>query len=65
MRNVIDLAAQADVTFVGIGSIGEDAPLLRDGFVTPDEMRALVKAGAVGEIIGWAYDAAGQAASKA
>lgn len=56
LRNVIDLARQADITFVGIGSIGDDAPLLRDGFVRHDEMRALVKAGAVGEIIGWSYD---------
>lgn len=60
LRNVIDLAQQADVTFVGIGTVGEDAALLRDGFVKPDEMRAVIRAGAVGEIIGWAYDADGQ-----
>jgi DNA-binding transcriptional regulator LsrR (DeoR family) len=40
--------------------VGEDAALVRDGFVKPDEMRALVKAGAAGEIIGWAYDDKGQ-----
>lgn len=40
--------------------MGDDAALIRDGFVKPEEMRALVKAGAVGEIIGWAYDAEGQ-----
>lgn len=60
LRNVTDLARQADIIFVGIGSIGEDAPLLRDGFVKHDEMRALVKAGAVGEIIGWSYDGDGR-----
>jgi DNA-binding transcriptional regulator LsrR (DeoR family) len=60
LRNVIDLAQQADVTFVGIGTVGDDAALLRDGFVKPDEMRAVIRAGAVGEIIGWAYDAEGQ-----
>jgi DNA-binding transcriptional regulator LsrR (DeoR family) len=60
LRNVIDLARQADITFVGIGSIGDDAPLLRDGFVKQDEMRALVNAGAVGEIIGWSFNAEGQ-----
>ena len=59
LRNVIELARQADVTFVGIGTVDEDAALLRDGFVRSDEMRALVKAGAVGEIIGWAFDAHG------
>ncbi len=59
-RNVVDLAEQADVTFVGIGTIDTDAALLRDGFVKADEIRSLMRAGAVGEIIGWAYDANGQ-----
>jgi len=60
VRNVIELGRQADVTFVGVGIMGEDAALIRDGFVKPEEMRAMVKAGAVGEIIGWAYDANGK-----
>ncbi len=60
VRNVVELAKQADVTFVGVGTMGDDAALVRDGFVKPDEMRALVKAGAAGEIIGWAYDDKGQ-----
>lgn len=59
VRNVIDLARQANVAMVGIGQLGESAPLLQDGFVTADEMRGLLKAGAVGEIVGWAYDASG------
>ena len=60
LRNVIELARQADVTFVGVGTVDDDAALLRDGFVRADEMRALVRAGAVGEIIGWAFDGAGK-----
>jgi DNA-binding transcriptional regulator LsrR (DeoR family) len=60
LRNVMDLAAQADVTFVGIGTVDETAALLRDGFVRPDELRAMVKAGAVGEITGWSFDASGK-----
>lgn len=60
LRNVMDLAAQADVSFVGIGTVDESAALLRDGFVRPDEIRAMVKAGAVGEITGWSFDAKGQ-----
>ncbi len=60
LRNVMDLAAQADVTFVGIGTVDETAALLRDGFVRPDEMRAMVKAGAVGEITGWNFNAEGK-----
>ena len=60
LRNVIELARQADVTFIGIGTVDENAALLRDGFVRPDEIRALVRAGAVGEITGWAFDAHGR-----
>lgn len=60
LRNVLELARQADVTFVGIGTVDDQAALLRDGFVRQDEMRALVRAGAVGEIIGWAFNHEGQ-----
>ena len=60
LRNVIELAKQADVTFIGIGTVDENAALLRDGFVRADEIRALVRAGAVGEITGWAFDAQGR-----
>ncbi len=59
LRNVLDLASQADVTFVGVGTIDEDAALLRDGFVKADEIRALVRAGAVGEVTGWVFDRKG------
>jgi DNA-binding transcriptional regulator LsrR (DeoR family) len=54
------LAAQADVAFVGVGDFGEQAPLLLDGFITPGEVVALRRAGAVGEIIGWAFDQGGR-----
>jgi DNA-binding transcriptional regulator LsrR (DeoR family) len=60
VKHVVELARRADVTFVGVGHLGEGAPLLQDGFVTRDEMRALVKAGAVGEIVGWAFDRQGR-----
>jgi DNA-binding transcriptional regulator LsrR (DeoR family) len=60
LRNVMDLAMQADVTFVGIGTVDETAALLRDGFVRADELRAMVKAGAAGEITGWCFDAEGR-----
>ncbi len=60
LRNVMDLAAQADVSFVGIGTVDESSAMLRDGFVRSDELRAMVKAGAVGEITGWSFDAEGK-----
>ncbi len=60
LRNIVELAEQANVTFVGIGTIDQSAALLRDGFVRPDEIRSLMRAGAAGEITGWAFDAKGE-----
>jgi DNA-binding transcriptional regulator LsrR (DeoR family) len=60
IRETLSLAAKADVTFVGIGDIGPDAPLYLDGFITDTELKALQKAGAIGEICGWAFDADGR-----
>jgi DNA-binding transcriptional regulator LsrR (DeoR family) len=60
IRPTLDLAARADVTFVGIGDITDDAPLFADGFITRAELEALQAAGAVGEIVGWAFDAKGR-----
>ena len=55
-----ELAAQARVTMVGVGVIGWQAPLHKDGFITDAELAELSERGAVGEIIGWAFDAEGQ-----
>lgn len=60
IQPALTLAAKADVTFVGIGDLGPKAPLYEDGFITEAELRALQKAGAVGEIVGWAYDRDGR-----
>lgn len=60
VRTSLELAAQADVTFLGIGELSSSAPLLEDGFVTKAELAALEKAGAVVEILGWAFDAEGR-----
>jgi DNA-binding transcriptional regulator LsrR (DeoR family) len=57
---VHELAARSHVAFVGIGDIGWQAPLHRDGFVTDQEIGELIDAGAVGEIAGWAYDSVGR-----
>ena len=60
VRSTLALAAKASVTFVGIGDLGSNAPLYEDGFISKDELKALQKAGAVGEIVGWAFDRHGQ-----
>jgi len=60
VQNVFQLAQSADVTFVGVGQMGDDAPLLKDSFVTPAQLAAMRKLGAVGEVAGWAFDSAGR-----
>ncbi len=60
VRSTLDISAQADVTFVGIGEMGVEAPLCLDGFLERDEMLALMKRGAAGEICGWIFDGGGK-----
>jgi DNA-binding transcriptional regulator LsrR (DeoR family) len=60
IRATLDLVARASVTLVGIGELTSDAPLYSDGFITDGELKALRKAGAVGEIVGWAFDRDGR-----
>lgn len=60
IRETMALASQADITFVGIGDLGAQAPLFLDGFITKTELTALQKAGAIAEVVGWAFDAEGR-----
>jgi DNA-binding transcriptional regulator LsrR (DeoR family) len=60
VHNILELARQADVTFVGVGNMDLNAPIFIDGFLTRDEIRALNRAGAVGEITSWVYDKNGK-----
>ncbi|QDA35998.1 sugar-binding transcriptional regulator [Paracoccus liaowanqingii] len=59
-RNTIDLCARADLSLVGIGQMDMTAPLHVDGFLSAVEMAELARAGAVGEITSWVYDAQGR-----
>ncbi len=56
----LELCAAAEVTYLGIGHISESAPLCLDGFITSEECRDMLRAGAVGEIVGWVYDETGK-----
>ncbi len=60
IQNILSMIRQTDVTYVGIGQIDQQAPLLQDGFITQDELETLVNEGAVGEIVGWIYDKQGR-----
>lgn len=59
VRRVIELARNADVIFVGVGQMSDDAPLLKDGFVSRAELDEMQSAGATGEVAGWVYDTQG------
>ncbi|MGI2173764.1 sugar-binding transcriptional regulator [Shewanella ulleungensis] len=60
IKSILTLVEQADATFVGIGQIGEQSPLLLDGFIDQDKLNELVNDKAAGEIISWVYDHQGQ-----
>lgn len=60
VKHVIELGQRAHVSFLGIGHIGSGAPLLDDGFITRPEFTSLKRAGAVGDIVGWAFDRDGK-----
>lgn len=60
VKSIFSLIEQADVTFVGVGQISENSPLLLDGFISGDELDVVVNDGAKGEIISWLYDGNGK-----
>ncbi len=61
VREVLDLAMQADYALVGIGSVDrERSSLVRAGYMTTAEMAELEAAGAVGDVCGVHIDACGR-----
>ena len=60
VQKVVELAKAADVIFVGVGQMSNDAPLLADGFVSRDELDEMQAAGAAGEVAGWVFDSEGR-----
>ena len=59
VKEVVRLAQTADVSFVGVGHMGNDAPLVKDGFVTTVQMSELQGRGAIGEVVGGVFDVQG------
>lgn len=60
IQRVIAMSREAEVAFVGIGTMDDNAALMLDGFLTRPDLNEMIAAGAVGEITGWTYDAQGQ-----
>jgi DNA-binding transcriptional regulator LsrR (DeoR family) len=65
VRRVHMLAARADLTLVGVGQMDANAQQFVDGFITRDELLDLRREGAVGEVVGWAFDKDGRILSGA
>ena len=59
ISKVLRMAEQADVALVGIGSMGDQSSILKDGIRTEEEYQQLRNRGAVGEAVGRIYDAEG------
>ncbi|WP_238364179.1 sugar-binding transcriptional regulator [Mesobacterium pallidum] len=60
VKSTMALARSADLTIVGIGQMDDSAPLLKDGFITAEQLASLRAAGAVGEICSHIFDAEGR-----
>ncbi|WP_194207603.1 transcriptional regulator LsrR [Superficieibacter sp. 1612_C1] len=62
VRDVMLTAQAADVAVVGIGAISqkEEATILRSGYITTGEQLMIGRKGAVGDILGYFFDANGE-----
>lgn len=56
VKSIFEHVANADATFVGIGHISQNSPLLVDGFIEENEHQLLQTEGAKGEIVSWLFD---------
>jgi DNA-binding transcriptional regulator LsrR (DeoR family) len=59
VKEVFDLANNADLKLVGLGTVDAEAQLVLSGMVEPGEIDDIAAAGGVGEILGHFFDADG------
>lgn len=59
-----ELARQADVMIVGIGTTVPEAELVTTGMIEPDEMAGIANAGGVGEMMGHFFDKRGKSVGQ-
>lgn len=60
VREVFDMANQADLKLVGIGTVDAQAQLVQSGMLETDEMNAIAQQGGVGELLGHFFDDKGR-----
>ena len=56
VKRIHAIAEKATLRLVGIGQLDQTAPLHVDRFLSRSELLELIRLGAAGEIIGWAFD---------
>jgi len=60
VRHVLDMASTARIGIIGIGAVSSAATLVRYGYCTGTEIELFARRGAVGDILGYFYDANGE-----
>ena len=60
ISKVLQMAENADIALIGIGSMQKDSSIPQAGIRTEEEYKELIQKGAVGEIVGRIYDKEGQ-----
>lgn len=60
VRDIIDMALTSRVALVGVGSLSNEATLVRSDYCSRSELSLFRRQGAVGDILGFFYDAHGK-----
>jgi len=60
VSEVFELARSADLKIVGIGTVDNQAHLVKSGMLQPDELEEIAALGGVGELLGHFFDAKGR-----
>ncbi|NLQ18322.1 sugar-binding transcriptional regulator [Marinomonas sp. M1K-6] len=56
VQDVFTMANNADIKFIGIGTVAQTAQLVSSGPIKPEEIIEIARSGAVGEVMGHFYD---------
>jgi DNA-binding transcriptional regulator LsrR (DeoR family) len=60
IKAALEAAARSELALVGIGTLRDDAPLVRYGHLSAEDRQSLLRAGAAGDICGRFFTADGQ-----
>jgi DNA-binding transcriptional regulator LsrR (DeoR family) len=61
LHELLESVSACDIVLVGLGALDRESPLIRLGYVSPDQLAGLRSAGGAGEILGRFYDHEGGA----